>query len=167
MKAVEGNELKELLVKNWMTHDAMWLYHCVREFGMEKTNVVNKAAVRSMGAIEGKRLKKALGFEQIETFEEFKEFVTGAMEIVLADFMKSSFTFPGHNRVHGEWKTCFAYDGLTKYGMIDQYQCGIMDRVEGWFDGLGIPYSVTPKVERCMMHTEGRCYRDYLFEFPE
>ncbi len=167
MKKVEGNELKELLVKNWMTHDAMWLYNCVREFGMEKTNVVNKAAVRSMGAIEGKRLKKALGIDRIETFGQFKEFYTGAMETVLVDFMKSSFSFPGHNLVHGEWKSCFAYDGLTKYGMIDQYQCGIMDRVEGWFDGLGIAYSVAPRVDGCMMHTEGRCYRDYTFEFPE
>ncbi len=56
---------------------------------------------------------------------------------------------------------------MKKYGMIDQYQCGIMDRVEGWFDGLGIPYTVTPKVDGCMMHTEGRCYRDYRFEFTE
>lgn len=166
MKTVEGGQLKELLIKNWMTHDAMWLYHCVQQFGMERTNVVNKAAVRSMGVIEGKRLKKALGVERIETFEEFKEFVNGAMETVLADFMKPSFSFPGDNRVYGEWKTCFAYDGLTKYGMIHQYQCGIMDRVEGWFDGLGIAYTVTPKVDGCMMHTEGRCYRDYTFEFP-
>jgi hypothetical protein len=166
MRTVEGGELKELLIKNWMTHDAMWLYHCVQQIGMEKTNVINKAAVRSMGAIEAKRIKKALGIERIETFDQFKEFFDGAMGIVLGDFMKSSFTYPAHNRVHGEWKTCFAYDGLTKYGMIDRYKCGIMDRVEGWFDGLGIPYSVTPVVEGCMMHTEGRCYRDYRFEFP-
>ncbi len=99
MRTVEGRELKELLIKNWMTHDAMWLYQCVQHFGMEKTNVVNKAAVRSMGAIEGKRLKKALGVERIETFEEFREFFVGAMDIVISDFMKSSFTFPAHNRV--------------------------------------------------------------------
>ena len=167
MNTVEGRQLKEILIKNWMTHDAMWFYHSVQSFGMEKTNVVNKAAVRSMAGVEIKRLRKALGVERIETFGQFREFYSAVMEVVLGDFMKSSFSFPGHNRVHGEWKSCFAYDGLTKYGMIDQYQCGIMDRVEGWFDALGIPYTVTPKVDGCMMHTEGRCYRDYLFEFPE
>lgn len=167
MNAVEGRELKEILIKNWMTHDAMWLYHCVREFGMEKTNVVNRAAVRSMADVEIKRFKKAMGVERIETFDEFKEFFSAVMGAVLGDFMKSSFTFPGHNLVHGEWESCFAYDGLTKYGMIDRYQCGIMDRVEGWFDGLGIAFTVSPKVDGCMMHSEGRCYRDYRFEFTQ
>jgi hypothetical protein len=167
MKAVEGRELKELLIKNWMTHDAMWLYHCAREFGMEKTNVINKASVRSMGVIEGKRLKKALGVEQIETFEQFRDFFSGAMRTVLADFMDTDFTFPGHNRVHGEWNRCFAYEGLKKFGMIDQYRCGIMDRIEGWLDGLGIAYTVIPQIDGCMMHTEGRCFRDYQFTFPE
>jgi hypothetical protein len=165
MNTVDGGALKELLIKNWMTHDAMWFYHCAREFGMEKTNVINKAAVRSMAAVEIKRLRKAMGVEGIETFSEFREFFSAVMEIVLGDFMKSSFSFPGVNQVHGEWKSCFAYDGLTKLGVIDQYRCGIMDRVEGWFDGLGIAYTVTPKVDGCMMHTEGRCYRDYQFEF--
>lgn len=167
MKTVEGAQLKELLIKNWMTHDAMWLYHSVQQFGLEKTNIVNKAAVRSMAAVEIKRLKKAMGVERVESFDDFKEFFSAAMEIALGNFMKATFSFTGHNRLHGEWKTCFAYEGLTKYGMIDQYQCGIMDRVEGWFDALGVQFTASPKVDGCMMHTEGRCYRDYRFEFPE
>jgi hypothetical protein len=42
-----------------------------------------------------------------------------------------------------------------------------MDRVESWFDTLGIRYEVEPKVTRCMMHAEGRCYRDYTFFFEQ
>ena len=34
---LEKNELKELLNKNWMTHDAMWFYNCLQECGIEKT----------------------------------------------------------------------------------------------------------------------------------
>jgi len=167
MRTVEGGQLKEILIKNWMTHDAMWFYHCAQQFGMEKTNVVNKAAVRTMAGVEIKRLKKAMGVERIETFDEFRVFFSAVMEVVLGDFMKSTFSFPGHNLVHGEWKTCFAYDGLAKYGVIDRYRCAIMDRVEGWFEALEIPFTVTPVVDGCMMHTDGRCYRDYRFEFPE
>jgi hypothetical protein len=48
-----------------------------------------------------------------------------------------------------------------------QYECGIMDRVESWFDSLGIRYEVKPKVIKCMMHTEGECYRDYTFFFEK
>jgi hypothetical protein len=42
-----------------------------------------------------------------------------------------------------------------------------MERVEAWFDTLGIRYEVAPKVTGCMMHTEGRCYRDYTFFFEK
>jgi len=28
---LEKKELKELLNKNWMTHDAMWFYNCLQE----------------------------------------------------------------------------------------------------------------------------------------
>lgn len=58
-------------------------------------------------------------------------------------------------------------DGIKALGVIDKYECGIMDRVENWFDSLGIKYEVEPKVIGCMMHTEGQCYRDYTFFFEK
>jgi hypothetical protein len=81
--------------------------------------------------------------------------------------MEMSYSFPEHNLIHGEWKQdrCFAYLGIKNIGAIDKYECGIFERIEGWFEGLGVPYSVEPKVTTCMMHTEGRCYRDYRFSF--
>lgn len=33
---LQKNELKELLNKGWMTHDAMWFYNCLQEFGIER-----------------------------------------------------------------------------------------------------------------------------------
>jgi hypothetical protein len=54
MKTLEKDELKEILIKNWMTHDAMWFYHCLQECGINKTNKINKAAVRAMGIIDQK-----------------------------------------------------------------------------------------------------------------
>jgi hypothetical protein len=60
---------------------------------------------------------------------------------------------------------CFAHDGIKMLGMIDQCECGIMDRVENWFDTLGIKYEVEPKVTRCMRHTEGCFFRDHIFFF--
>lgn len=38
MKSLETEELKQLLLKCWMTHDAMWFRHCVEVCGIEKTN---------------------------------------------------------------------------------------------------------------------------------
>lgn len=75
MLKVNTAQLKEILNKNWMTHDGMWFYHCLRE-------------------------------------------------------------------------------------------CGIFDRVEGWLEGMGIRYPVTPQVEGCMMHTDGCCNREFRLKFP-
>lgn len=163
--ALEKKELKELLTKCWMTHDGMWFYHCLQECGIEKTNKVNLAAVKSLAAVEIKRLKKAAGIETLETFGEFLEFFQFTMATLTGEFMKYTFESKGMNRIHCTWHRCFAYEGIKALGAIDRYECGIMYRVEGWFDTLGIKYEVEPKVVHCMMHTEGRCYRDYTFFF--
>ena len=44
-------DLKELLVKCWMTHDAMWFLHTLNDGGIEKANKINKAAI---GVIDNK-----------------------------------------------------------------------------------------------------------------
>jgi len=167
MKSLDKKELRELLNKCWMTHDGMWFYHCLQEFGIEKTNKINKAAISSLAPIEMKRIKKALGIEDIQTFEQLKEFIEGTFEIVKGDFMNFTFSYPSENVLHWEFEAqkCFAYEGIKNIGVIDQYQCGVLYRIECWFDSLGIKYSVTPHVEGCLMHTNGNCAGDFKFYF--
>jgi hypothetical protein len=167
MKSVEKDELKELLVKGWMTHDAMWFYNCLQECGIEKTNKINKAAIRDMSAIEIKRIQKATGVERLDTFDEFKRFFDMTMAIATGKFMKYTYSSPAHNIIHSEWKSCFAYEGVKGLGVIDGYECGIMLRINTWLDTLGIQYEVEPKVTGCMMQTDGKCFRDYRFFFDK
>ncbi len=164
---LEKKELKELLNKCWMTHDAMWFYNCLRECGIEKTNKVNRAAVKALAAVEIKRMKKAVGVDKLETFSEFWDFFQIAMATLTGEFMKYSFVSKDINHIRGTWRQCFAHDGIKALGVIDQYECGVMGRVESWFDSLGVKYEVEPKVTQCMMHTEGQCYRDYTFFFEK
>ena len=167
MKMPKKDEIKELLVKGWMTHDAMWFYNCLQACGIEKTNKINKAAIMDMAAIEIKRYQKAVGVEKLDTFDEFKRFFEIAMKIATGEFMKYIYSMPAHNMMHGEWESCFAYEGIKALGVIDQYECGIMLRIETWLDTLGIQYEVEPKITGCMMHTDGKCFRDYKFFFEK
>ena len=164
---LELKQLKELLNKGWMTHDAMWFYNSVQEIGIEKTNKINRAAVKAMAAVEMKRMKKALGVTEIKTFDQWVELFEASMYIVSGDFMKYKFIYPGQNVIHSEWLSCFAYDGVKSLGVIDRYECCIMDRIEAWLDVLGLKWEVEPKVTGCMMHTHGKCYRDYKFTFDK
>jgi hypothetical protein len=167
MKVLKQKVVKEILIKNWMIHDAMWFYNCLQECGIEKTNKINKAAVRAMGMIEIQRVQKAVGMGKVETFEDLKPLIDAAFHILTGDFMDFIYSFPSRNILHGEWKNCFAYNGVKRLGILDQYQCGILERIYGWFDGLGLKYSVSPKVEGCMMHTDGKCFRDITFSFDK
>ena len=165
MKSLEKAELKELLNKCWMTHDGMWFFHCMQECGMETANKMNKAAIRSMGSIEIGRIMKSFGIEKITGANDIENLLDAARQTVVADFMKFNPVFSAENTLHIDMVECFAYKGMQRIGAISQYECGIFERIETWFDTLGIKYAVTPQVTGCTMHTDGKCFRDYTFTF--
>lgn len=167
MKTLERDELKELLSKNWMTHDGMWFYHCLQECGIEKTNRINRAAARSLAGIEVKRIQKAFGLDQVGTFAQVRELIAAIFAVVKAEFMKFAYTFPGGNVVRLEMDRCFAYEGMKRLGVAAEYECGIFERIEGWFAAAGLSFSVRPEVKGCLMHTQGSCVREITFHLAE
>ncbi|MGC9325905.1 MAG: DUF6125 family protein [Desulfomonilia bacterium] len=173
MKTLEQiglNVLREHLIKNWMTHDGMWFFHCVQAIGIEETNRINKAAIRSLAAIEIKRALKlfAIDMESITTFEALKSMIDAAFSVSKGDFMRFTYTFPEKNVMHWEWpgKDCFAYQGMQRLGILDRYECGVLYRVQCWIENLGVHYSISPEIKGCLMHTSGRCSGDVRFALP-
>lgn len=161
-------QLKGLLVKNWMTHDAMWFGNAVNEVGIETANKLNRAAVRSMAGIEARRILRILGMEGVTNFEEMRSFFDGASALVLGDFMDFSWKWhPADFSVTFEWHSCFAHDGVTMLGVADDYECGIFERIYGWMDTLGVAWTISPDTLHCTMHTEGRCARTMTFDFVQ
>lgn len=163
LNKIEKREIRDLLGKGWLTHDGMWFYHTYQELGIEKANKLNKAAIRSLAPIEIKRIKKALdmGEEKIGTFEELKDFIIEALEMILPNSVFERFRFRAtpKNLLHWEWESgqCFAYKGMKQIGIIDGYRCGVMYRIECWLESLGIKYSIEPKIDKCMMYEKGAC----------
>ena len=41
-RTIDREELKEMLHKNWLTHDAMWFYHCAQEIGLSRQALHNE-----------------------------------------------------------------------------------------------------------------------------
>ncbi|MFX1277474.1 MAG: hypothetical protein ACFFAT_20845 [Promethearchaeota archaeon] len=150
-----------------MTHDGMWFFHCLQECGIEITNKINKAAVKSLAKIEIKRIQDAFNIERIKSFGDLQDIIKDALDVFKADFMGFKYLFPVKNHMHCEMDKCWAYDGIKRLGVIDEYECGIFDRIDSWLDNLGIKYNVSPIIENCLMNVNGRCYRDYTFYFNE
>ena len=172
MKSIESfthKELVDLLNKCWMSHDSMWFFQCLQEFGIETANRINKASIQSLSAIEIKRIKSALGINDrpIKNFEEFKDFFMPASHLVIPDFMNVTWDFPGDNILKWEFDegNCFAFKGISRLGVIDTYECGVIFRVQCWLDELGIGYKVNPEVERCLMLSNGKCSGNIQLDF--
>jgi hypothetical protein len=167
MNLLEKDELKELLIKCWMTHDGMWFYHCLQNFGMEKANALNLASIRSLSEVEVPRIAKALRIqrERIKNFEELKEVIHGLFGVVKANFMEFKYDFPSENRMRWEVQRCFAHEGMKRMGVIDRYQCGLLYRVKCWIDVLGLKCDITPRWGTCGLHHDGNFSGEIEFFF--
>ncbi len=161
------DDVKELFSKNWLTHDAMWYGSCMQELGPEKANKLNKKAIRLMAAIEIKRIMKLMDKPKdvtINTFHEFAEIIETAFLLIQTSFLTFDFSFPEKNSLYGRFNECYAYDGVKKLGMIANYECGIVERVKGWLDGLGVTYNMIPDFRGCLMHQNGICEMYFRFD---
>ena len=167
MKTLTNHELRELLNKNWMTHDGMWFRHCLEAVGIEQTNRINRAAIRSLAPIEARRMLEALGLERPEDFSGLKAVTVGFFGLVGADFMRIRYDFPREDVIRFTWDQgqCFAYEGMKRLGVADRYECGIFERVGGWFASLGLVFTLYPETQGCLMHEQGRCVRELRFSF--
>jgi len=166
LDSVDKSELRDMLGKNWLTHDGMWFYHASRAFGVDHANTLNRAAIRSLAPIEINRVKNILGVGEgrFEDFESLRDFLSNAFELTLPGSVFEKFRFgeSSKNTLHWEWEEgeCFAFKGMTQIGIVDDYRCGVIYRIECWLDALGVEFSIDPKIEGCIMHTAGACSGD-------
>jgi hypothetical protein len=164
---LDKSQLRELLVKCWMTHDGSWFFNCVKELGIDTANKLNKASIKSLSMIEVQRVKKALGIEneKISTYNQLKKFINDAFSVIKGDFMKFNYSFPETNRLHWEITRCFAYEGMKRIGVTEGYECGLLYRICCWLDVLGIKYQLEPQIEKCILYSQEKCVGDIILNF--
>lgn len=171
-RSIKKEEIRDLLGKGWLTHDGSWFFETARELGIEKANKLNRAAISTMAPIEAKRLCEILGIEgKVGSFGEVEQILRRGMELILPRSIFSKFhcTIPTKNILHWEWDKgeCFAYKGMGRMGLLDNYQCGVIYRIECWFKSLGIKCNSTPTIDKCLMHQKGYCHGDFEFFFGD
>ncbi len=163
IEEISKKDMKELISKNWMTHDAIWLSSCIEKVGIEKANEINRASSFKMATVEIKRIMELLGLSKKDTFEDIKKIIKAGIEIIKPDFMEFTVTFPEENLIRWDWKEnkCFAFTGMKRMGLIEQYKCGVFERFKGWLVGLDIKFEMAPDIDNCVMIEDGSCSRDF------
>lgn len=161
MADIEKTQLKNLLEKRWLTHDAMWFLQAFSQVGIDKANEMNKAALKTLAPIEMERVKQLLGVtrEKLLHFDNLVVFMKAALELSLPDSVMKRLhvTAPDDNCIHWKWEKyqCFAYKGISQIGAIDEYDCGVIYRFECWLEALGFKCSTRPVIEKCLMRENG------------
>lgn len=164
------DEIRDLLGKGWLTHDGSWFVVTAYELGIEKANKLNRDAITSMAPLEARRLREILGINgPINSFDEIQQLLLQGMKIILPQsvFSKFHYSVVAQNTLHWEWESgeCFAYKGMKRMGLLDNYRCGVIYRIECWFRALEIEYKSTTKIDRCLMHQTGYCGGNFEFFF--
>jgi hypothetical protein len=165
MKAMKKADMKTFLNKSWMTHDAMWFRYCLLECGIEKTNRISKAAIKAMAQVEIKGMMALFGVPKVDNFKGLKQLLKAAFDLIRADFMDFEYSYPEENTLLWKMNRCFTHDNIKEMGATEHYQCGLFERPKGWFEGIGIRYTVRPEVNGCMLVKGHNCFREFHFYF--
>jgi len=49
---------------------------------------------------------------------------------------------------------------MKQIGALDEYNCGVIYRIECWLETMGIEFEINPKISNCVMHEKGACSGD-------
>ncbi len=166
--SLDKEQLRQLLIRCWMTHDAMWLGGAVQTVGIETANALNRAAVRMTAATETRRLRRLIGLSAVEDLDDVRWFFEQALSVFIGDFMEFDWEWSAaSDEMRIDMTRCFAFEGVTRLGIADTYECGIYERIYGWLDELGVDYEAAPDSALCLQHHEGRCSRVFRLTMRE
>jgi Family of unknown function (DUF6125) len=162
---ISRDQLKDILLRNWLTHDALWYGEVAAKFGMAEASPMNLRVCRKLGRIEFKRLMNAVQAAPPKNFKEYRELFEQGAEVFVPEFITMQIDYPGGSLQGFHVSECFAHQGMKKLGVLPEYECGIFERIEGWFDAMGLRYTRTPDLSRCLKFKGEECRITVQFHF--
>lgn len=156
---------KELLIKGWMSHDARWFMAVAENLGIEAANRMNQMVARELGRIEMKRLMKALGISPPKNVDEYLHLKRVALSLFGPDLVEHDFNILDPQSYEMHLKRCFAHENIIRAGIKDEYECGILSRLQGWIDAQGLEHELTPPLGKCMKVLGKECRYKIVVRF--
>ena len=80
-----------------------------------------------------------------------------ALSLYGPDLVEYEIKILDHQSYEMRLKRCFAYENIVRAGIKDQYECGILARLQGWIDAHGLEHELTPPLGKCMMVLGKEC----------
>ncbi|MFB3926538.1 MAG: DUF6125 family protein [Syntrophales bacterium] len=157
LKKIPLSKKQELLIQNWMSHDACWFMAVTRTFGMEATNRINKTAAYEIGKVESRRIFRELALAPIAALDDCLLVLEVFVNLLGPRLLDYDIVKLDDRSCQMHVKRCFAYENVSRAGVADQYECGIFARIEGWLKGLSLDYEIDPIPEKCLKVQNRQC----------
>jgi len=148
---------KDLLIKGWMSHDARWFMAVADRFGIDTASRLNQMVARELGRVEMKRFMKALTLSSPQNMEEYLNIKKAALSLFGPDLIEYEIKILDRQSYAMRLKRCFAHENIVRAGIKDQYECGILARIQGWIDAHGLEHELVPPLGKCMMVSGKEC----------
>jgi hypothetical protein len=156
---------KDLLIKGWMSHDARWFMTVTQNFGIDTANRMNQFVCREIGRVEMKRFMKTLELTQPKNLEEYLTYHKKAFALYGFGLAEYDIKILDHQSYEIHLKRCFAFENIVRAGIKDQYECGILARIQGWIDAQGLEHELKPSLGKCMMVLGKECRYTIALKF--
>ena len=162
---INPQKLNSFLIKNWMTHDALWYGEVAGKLGMSEASPINLRVCRKLGQIEFKRLMQMLEATLPGDMQAYQKLFEIGTQVFVPDFMAIDIDYPAENVQRFCVRECFAHRGMEKAGHLKDYECGIFERIAGWLDAMNLTYTVAPDLSRCLKFKGQACEVTIKFQF--
>jgi len=162
---IDPQKLNSFLIKNWMTHDALWYGEVAGKWGMPEASPINLRVCRKLGQIEFKRLMKMLEATVPGDMQTYQKLFEIGKQVFVPDFMALDIDYPAEKVQRFCVRECFAHRGMEKAGLLKDYECGIFERIVGWLDAMKLTYTVVPDLFRCLKFKGQECEVTIKFRF--
>lgn len=156
---------KDLLIKGWMSHDARWFMAVAKHFGIDAANRLNQSVCRELGQVEMKRYMKTLALSPPKDINGYLTLKKATMSLYGHNLAEYEIKVLDHRSYEMRLKRCFAYENIVRAGIKDQYECGILARVQGWIDAQGLEHQLTPPLGKCMKVLGKECSYTIKLQF--
>ena len=157
VRRLEPSKREDLLIKNWMSHDARWFMAVAREHGLESANRLNCIAAHELGKVEAQRLARGLALPPVTTRDDFLIAQETFIRLLGPDLLDYRVRAVDDAAYRIEVQRCFAFDNAVRAGIADQYDCGILARVTGWLDAFDLEYTISPSLAKCLKARGQEC----------
>ncbi|MDH5508381.1 MAG: DUF6125 family protein [Anaerolineae bacterium] len=154
---LSSRERESLLIKNWVSHDARWFMAAAQEYGMDVANHLNGIAAHNVGVVEAHRAIRALRLPPVNDLDDFlliQEVLICIFGPELMDYEVEKYNAAAYRLCVAR---CFAHENTTRAGVADQYNCGVVARITGWLEAMGLSYQLNPPLGACLKAQGSEC----------